>query len=249
MLGTKEAVHGRAVPTEPLQVVNAVQMLVLELKLPTLTSPVQVLSMASLETLFRSLAMMGTPEAVHGRAVPTEPLQAQNALQILALLLKLPILTSPVQVLSAETLELLFRSLAMMDTPEAVHGRAVPTEPLQERYAAQMLALLLKLPILTSQVQVLSLETPETLFRSLATLDTKEAVHGRAASTEPLQAQDAANLLVLLLKLPILTRPVKVLSLGSQETLFRSLATLDTKVAAHGRAVPTETLQELNALL
>jgi hypothetical protein len=203
-------------------------MLVLELKLPTLTSPVQVLSMASLETLFRSLAMMGTPEAVHGRAVPTEPLQAQNALQILALLLKLPILTSPVQVLSAETLELLFRSLAMMDTPEAVHG---------------------KLPILTSQVQVLSLETPETLFRSLATLDTKEAVHGRAAPTEPLQVQDAANLLVLLLKLPILTRPVKVLSMASLETLFRFLATLDTKVAAHGRAASTETLQELNALL
>jgi len=53
MLGTKEAVHGRAVTTETLQVVNAVQMLVLELKLPTLTSPMLVLSMASLVTLFR----------------------------------------------------------------------------------------------------------------------------------------------------------------------------------------------------
>ena len=52
--------------------------------------------------------MLDTPEVVHGRAA-TAPLQAQNALQILALLLKLPILTSPVLVLSAETLELLFR--------------------------------------------------------------------------------------------------------------------------------------------
>ena len=66
--------------------------------------------------------------------------------------------------------------------------------------------------------------------------------------------QDGAAILVKpnhasLLKLPTLTRPVKVLSLGSQETLFRFLATLDTKVAAHGRAASTEPLQELNALL
>ena len=80
-------------------------------------------------------------------------------------------------------------------------------------------------------------------------LGTKEAALGRAASTETLQAQDAANLLVLLLKLPTLTRPAQALFLGSQETLFRSLATLDTKAAVHGRAVSTETLQELNALL
>jgi hypothetical protein len=51
--------------------------------------------------------MLGTPEAALGRAASTEPFQAQNALQILAVLLKLPILTSPVQVLSAGTLELL----------------------------------------------------------------------------------------------------------------------------------------------
>jgi len=53
----------------------------------------------------------------------------------------------------------------MLDTPEVALGRAVSTEPLQERCAVRMLAFLLKLPILTSQVQVLSAETPETLFR------------------------------------------------------------------------------------
>ena len=52
----------------------------------------------------------------------------------------------------------------MLDTPEAVHGRAA-TARFQERRAVRMLAFLLKLPILTSQVQVLSAETPETLFR------------------------------------------------------------------------------------
>ena len=53
--------------------------------------------------------MLGTPEAALGRAASTEPLQVVNALSILAVLLKLPILTSPMQVLSAGTLELLFR--------------------------------------------------------------------------------------------------------------------------------------------
>ena len=53
--------------------------------------------------------MLGTPEAALGRAASTEPLQVVNAVPVLAFLLKLPILTSPVQVLSAETLELLFR--------------------------------------------------------------------------------------------------------------------------------------------
>ena len=109
--------------------------------------------------------MLDTPEAALGHAASTETLQVVNALQILALLLKLPILTSPMQVLSAETLELLFRSLAMMDTPEAALGRAASTEPFQERYAAQMLAPLLKLLILTSPVQVLSAGTLELLFR------------------------------------------------------------------------------------
>ena len=109
--------------------------------------------------------MLDTPEVALGRAVSTEPLQERCAVPVLAVLLKLPILTSQVQVLSAETPEILFRSLAMLDTPEAVHGRAASTGPFQERYAAQMLAPLLKLLILTSPVQVLSLETPETLFR------------------------------------------------------------------------------------
>ena len=164
--------------------------------------------------------MLDTPEVVHGRAAAA-PFQAQNALQILALLLKLPILTSPMQVLSAETLELLFRSLAMMDTPEAALGRAASTEPFQERYAAQMLAPLLKLPTLTSPVQVLSAETPETLFRSLAMLGTKEAVHGRAVTTETLQVVNAVQMLVLELKLPTLTSPMLVLSMASLVTLFR----------------------------
>jgi hypothetical protein len=78
------------------------------LKLPTLTSQGQVLFLETPVTLFRFLAMLDTPEVVHGRAAAA-PFQAQNALQILAVLLKLPILTSPVQVLSAGTLELLFR--------------------------------------------------------------------------------------------------------------------------------------------
>ena len=42
---------------------------------------------------------MDTPEAVHGRAASTETFQAVNALPMLALLLKLPILTSPVLVI------------------------------------------------------------------------------------------------------------------------------------------------------
>jgi len=249
MLGTPEAALGRAASTEPFQERYAAQILAVLLKLPILTSPMQVLSAETLETLFRWLATMDTPEAVHGRAASTETFQAVNALPILALLLKFPILTSQLPVLSAETLELLFRWLAMLDTPEAVHGRAVPTEPFQERYAVPMLALQLKLPTLISPVQVLSLETLETLFRLVVMLDTPEAVLGRAAPTEPLQVQDAAKLLALLLKLPTLISPVQVLSLVFQETLFRSLATLDTKAAVHGHAVPTEPLQVQDVLL
>jgi hypothetical protein len=51
--------------------------------------------------------MLGTPEAALGRAASTEPFQERYAVPVLAVLLKLPILTSPVQVLSAGTLELL----------------------------------------------------------------------------------------------------------------------------------------------
>ena len=53
----------------------------------------------------------------------------------------------------------------MLGTPEVALGRVASTEPLQERYAVPVLAVLLKLPILTSPVLVLSAEIPETLFR------------------------------------------------------------------------------------
>ena len=136
----------------------------------------------------------------------------------------------------------------MTDTPAAALGRAGPTDSLRALDAVLVLARQPRLPTRTNQPLVLSLATPETRWRSLATTGTPAAATGRAGPTDSLPALDAVLVLARLVKCPTRTRLVMVISRATPEPRWKLLAMLGTPAVAPGRAGTTETLRALHAV-